>query len=172
MIKLKKSLTTWGTLVTVSVLALLLYVASKAFSNGKQSPQASLHPDQIQQIILDTVQAGGYGHSVAQYLTYVSKMETAKWSSNVFRTRVNLWGMKTPQQRETTAINKGTSDTWAKYDTVRDSAKDIVLYMNEFNYPKSVGSLEDLIMVMKSKDYFAGESFESYFDKVVNWIER
>jgi len=172
MIKSKKSLTTWVTLATVSVLGLLLFVVSRVSASGRTNPQSQLSPDQISQVILDTVQAGGYGNSIAQYLVYVSKMETAKWSSRLFRTNLNLWGMKTPQTRDTTALNKGSSDTWAKYDTVRNAARDIVLYLDEFNYPKQVNSLEDFVTIMKSKGYFGNESFESYFNKVVNWIER
>ena len=172
MIKLKKSLTTSGILVTALVLALLLYVASKVLANGKKNPQANLDPLQIQEIILSELQQSGYVYPYSQYWVYVSKMETAGWTSDLFKTRLNLWGMRTPQTRFTTATNKGSRDIWANYESVRSAAKDIVLYMDALNYPKRVGSLQELIQIMKEKGYYGDEDFGSYYTKVVSWINK
>lgn len=172
MIKLKKSLTTWGTLGIVSALGLLLYVASKVLANGKTNPQANLDPLQIQEIILSELQQSGYVYPYSQYWVYVSKMETAGWTSNLFKTNLNLWGMKAPQTRATTALNKGSHDTWAKYSTIRSAAKDIVLYMDALNYPKKISSLQGLIQLMGEKGYYGSESWSDYYGKVISWIDK
>lgn len=172
MSKSKKSLGYWVTLVLLLLGSLGVYALSRRTKNGANQTAPFNNPNEVTQLILNAVQNSGYSYRIAQYWVYVSKMETAKWTSNLFLKNHNLWGMKTPQKRQTTATNKGMPDTWAKYANVAESAKDIVYYMIEFNYPTSVDSLEDFISIMQSKGYFGNESFESYYNKVLAWIER
>lgn len=72
--------------------------------------------------------------------------------------------MKVPTLRPSTksnVINIG-SITYSAYESVEDSAKDLLLYMDEFNYPNDFVTLAMLINFMKSKGYFEQDA-TTYF---------
>ena len=61
---------------------------------------------------------------------------------------------------------------WARYKTLQDAANDIILYMDNLNYPQAAPTLENFIRVMGQKGYYGNESPDSYYKKVEAWKER
>jgi hypothetical protein len=127
----------------------------------------------------------------------VSKMETAAWTSNLFVNAFNLWGMKLPKKRITTAESQayGTAGRnnlisytfaeakvgkdaelnpsfgWAKYPSLTDAVQDIILWMDYTKFPKGRLSLQDHIAEMKKRGYFE-ESTDYYLNAVKAWQTR
>ena len=64
--------------------------------------------------------------------------------------------MKQPKKRLTTSIGEyPTSEgMFALYPNKIDSVDDLILYMQEFSYPKNLNSAEKLVKFMKQKGYF------------------
>ena len=82
-----------------------------------------------------------------------------------------------PGGRKTTAMPGGYQakkggEIWARYKTLQDAANDIILYMDNFNYPQAAPTLESFIRVMGHKGYYGKESPDSYYKKVLAWKER
>jgi hypothetical protein len=106
--------------------------------------------------ITNLLTAKGYSSNVAKWWTAVSNFETAKWTSKLFRMANNLFGMKQPKSRMT--LSTGPSivegEQWATFSSVEDSVKDLILYMENFNYPKDFESLEAMVFFMKGAGYF------------------
>jgi len=103
----------------------------------------------------------------------ISKMETAAWTSNLFKNAINLWGMKLPKVRPTTAAGQLASGNnfWARYNSLNDSVKDIILWMEYTKFPKQSLSLTDHIEEMKKRGYFE-ESIPQYTKLVEAWLAK
>lgn len=111
-----------------------------------------------------------YGRT-AKYWKIVSAMETAGWSSDLYLKSNNLFGMKMPQVRDTTASGE-TASGFARFDSPKDSVRDLVLYLKEFNYPTQFASLRQLVDFMGTKGYYGTESSDSYYNKCVAWADK
>lgn len=72
----------------------------------------------------------------------------------------------------TTPIQTGSQDVWAKYATIDDAVKDIILWMQYTKFPNRPLSLRDHIMEMQKRSYFVGEDVATYLGKVVAWKNR
>lgn len=66
----------------------------------------------------------------------------------------------------------GASGEWARYASLRNAAEDIIQWMEYQNFPSTIPDLYGFIQVMKANGYFAGESVEDYYKKVVAWQKR
>lgn len=97
--------------------------------------------------------AAGLSPRTAKMWRAVAQFETGNYTSNLFHTAHNLFGMKHPERRETLSTGRTVSG-FAVYDTPADSVGDLVLYMREFHYPFDFDSVEALVSFMKSKGYF------------------
>lgn len=122
----------------------------------------------------------------------VSKMETDNFTSVLFREYLNPWGMKFPSERQTTALpgpfvqqdqtenfmqmfsigKVGKLPRWAKYKSLDDAAKDIVLWMQAVNFKTGIESLMEFVVEMGNHGYYGKESPESYYKKVVAMSKR
>lgn len=122
----------------------------------------------------------------------VSKMETAGWTSKLFVNGLNLWGMKKAKRRPNTQAttqwgvpgrDQGISPTgivseitgqseWAKYNSLDDAVKDIILWMRYTKFPTEKLSLRNHVEEMKKRSYFVGEDTEEYLGKVLAWEKR
>jgi hypothetical protein len=63
--------------------------------------------------------------------------------------------MKQPLKRF--SFSRGVSQDppgYATFDTAADSVRDLIVYMEEFSYPKDLASVDDLVNFMQSKGYF------------------
>ena len=103
---------------------------------------------------------------MARMVAAVSRHETGNYESHVFKTLNNLFGMRFPRERETTALYESDSK-YSVYSSPADSVRDMVLYLDARRYPHSFNSVRDLVTTMKSKGYFE-DSLENY----VQGVER
>lgn len=140
---------------TVLVLASGVVLYSLLF-RGTKNPQRA---------IKRTFKANGLSPSQARIWEAVSRLETANYSSNLFRAQNNLWGMKQPLTRATTSTGAGPTG-FATYRNLDESADDLILYMEEFNYPKNETSLFATIATMKKNGYFE-ISLTDYYERVL-----
>jgi len=124
------------------------------------------------QVIRSVFRAEGYSDRFIDYWIAISQHETAGWTSRVYREGNNLFGM-TRASKNTLAIGAlDYGEHQAIYKSIRDSAKDQILYLNvRFHYPREFGSLKDLIDYMKSKGYF-GDSVSNYYSAVSRWYAQ
>jgi flagellum-specific peptidoglycan hydrolase FlgJ len=103
--------------------------------------------------IRSILKKNGFSDRMGTWWVAISNLETGKWTSNLFRSYNNLFGMKQPLSRFTYSL--GPSPTgYATFATIADSVNDIVAYMNARLYPKDFDSIDDLVAFMKSKGYF------------------
>lgn len=155
--KLKKSVNGRG---TSRLLPFGLLIASGIFLvtlfRGKMGILKNLNSQD--QEILNILSINGY-----EGLPWiaVSRYETGNYTSNLYDNYNNLFGMRYPLIRDTTSYGS-TPSGFAKYYTTEDSIKDLILYMQEFNYPKRFNSFYDQISFMKDKGYY-GESLDYYY---------
>lgn len=134
-------------LSTLVLFAVGLLIALRAF------PKNLTSSGQPATVITEVLKENGYSDRVAKNWVAVSKHETANFTSNLLRTANNLFGMKQPLKRMT--VSKGpTKNGFASFASLTDSVKDLVLYMDEWNYPKDFASVDDQVRFMKSKGYF------------------
>ena len=72
------------------------------------------------------------------------------------------------------AFFKGSlkSTTWAVYPSVEAGCEDIILWMENVKFKEGITSLYSFIAEMKVHGYFADESTEAYFNKVIAWENR
>ena len=149
MIRLKKSYRGW---LILPVLLIGSYIVLKRFRGNPDS------------LIQTTLIEAGYSPGMAKYWAAVSRFETADYKSNLFKTANNLFGMKFPKDRDTTAQDS-TSTGFASYASLKDSANDLVLYLKDFRYPTNFSNLRDMIWFMRKKGYFT-DYFSAYYSGV------
>lgn len=105
----------------------------------------------------------------------VSKMETAGWSSVVYTTATNPWGMRPSKERENTQDGVYVSPNngeFARYKSLDRAAQDIVLYMKARQWPTSKMSMSEFVSRMKQAGYFGDVSVNEYLQAVEAWTER
>lgn len=144
----------------------LLYAIFQLFR--KNQPGKAPKPTTVINEINSIIQAAGYSNRMASFWVGVSAFETADWTSNLFVNNYNLFGMKQPKTRETTSINPRSAQ-WAKFANTADSVRDLVLYLQNQNYPSDFPSLRSMLEYMKSKGYFE-EDIDVYYNGVLNKI--
>lgn len=118
-------------------------------------------PEALDKQIQETITLAGYSPNVAKWFAAVSRHETAGYTSAVLQRDNNLFGMKFPTIRQTTADGKDSSG-YAHYKSTGDSASDLVLYLNARNYSRNYASVDALVQAMKDKGYFE--------DSVANYL--
>lgn len=130
---------------------------------GNRKPEQS-KAEQFRLILNKTLLQSEYSN-LARYWFYIAAFETGNFTSNLFLNANNPWGMMMPKKRKTTASGTYVSSRpWARYNSLEDSAKDIILYMIEFNYPTSEPSFFAFVSTMKRKGYFE-EPFDIYYSR-------
>lgn len=101
-----------------------------------------------------------YPIETAKYAVAVSAFETADWTSEIYRKNHNLFGMRLPTIRKTTATGENLNH--ATYRNGISSAIDYVCYLRHFDYPKYFNDLYEFVLFMKSKGYFEAD-FNAYY---------
>lgn len=139
--------------------------------NGNTTGRVNNVPKAIQDAFNEAFDGSPYEALKDNWLA-VSKMETAGWASDLFNKANNLWGMMRPKVRPNTASGflMGNRE-WAKYDTVKDAVKDILLWMDYTKFPRKPLSIENHIAEMKQRKYFE-EPDEQYLAAVKAWESR
>lgn len=143
--QLKRLATGRGTLALLLGGLLILFLAfrKKATFSG---PAAT---------IKSILTGAGYSDRMANWWAAVSNLETGKWTSRLYTVYHNMFGMKQPLLRFT--YSRGATQSpqgYASFDSDADSVKDLIAYMQHFNYPKDFDSIDAMVSFMKSKGYF------------------
>lgn len=97
----------------------------------------------------------GFSADMAKMIISQAAFETGNFTSNIFNKNHNLFGMKLPKVRNTTAT--GERFGHAIFDSDYDSIKDYRLYWLNFSYPEQFASLREFIERLKSKGYFEAD---------------
>lgn len=111
-------------------------------------------------LIQKILTGNGYSPRMARLVAAVSRHETGNYTSHVFRTLNNMFGMRFPNVRKTTALYESDSN-YSVYASPSDSVNDMVLYLNAREFPFDVSNARDLVETMKRKGYFE-DSLENY----------
>jgi len=96
----------------------------------------------------------GYNLTTAQLLTAQAMHESGQFSSELYHENNNMFGMRQPQQRQTTS--QGEVGGYASYATPEDSVKDMFLWLD------AKGDFDESVIIdpstycswLKSKSYF------------------
>jgi len=153
-----------NTLVTLPRLLFLLafgFVVYKTFRLGGRSKPAL----RINSYFLDN----DFTPSMVLGLQGVAMHETGHFTSRVYRENNNPWGMKQPKNRETTSTGPDKKG-FAQYRNFDDALQDMILYLNDFGYPRDLTPFQ-LVKMMQENGYFT-DSFTNYWEGVKAGIEK
>lgn len=106
----------------------------------------------------------GFNSLTARYLVAQAAHETSNFTSKIFRENNNLFGMKFPKVRKTTAI--GERYGHAIYNSLKESVEDIALYHKALALPTVFKDTNSFVEALKAKKYFEAD-VEDY-KKAVN----
>lgn len=144
----KGSLTLWlGSALSV----LLLFLSSNI---GRKFPNP-LQVNIASQLFLALTRMGVYPE-FARVLVAQSAHETAYWTSNIYKKNNNLFGMRMPHVRTTTASEERNG--YAYYDNLESSATDMVYWLafNHYDYKAETPDMKLNLYVawLKQKGYY------------------
>lgn len=154
--KRKNSSNIWVILSAISGILLLIFHVLKSRGKG-------FKPD-FDSTILRELKGSRY-EALAPYIIAQSRHETDNYNSNVFKRANNLFGMKKPRMRATTA--KDQFGEYAAYMNPNDSVQDLIYWFNNSRFPFTVGSLGNYVRALHQRKYF-----EDTFDNYYNGLKR
>ena len=135
-------------------------------------PQSqSQTPAKVKELIEKDAE-GLFSASQIPFIVSVSAFETGDFKSPVLVENNNLFGMKLPKKRPTTAT--GENRGHATYNSLTDSIVDFYLWHRYVNFPE-VNRLRRFIRAMKDRSYFEADfnhylkGASHYFDKYYNF---
>lgn len=103
------------------------------------------------------------------FIVAVSAFETGGFKSPLLRRNNNLFGMRFPRKRPTTAI--GENGNYSKYATFEDSVTDFYLWMDYTGFPEYSRTLKQFVKAMYDRSYFEA-SFQQYYQGSLAWLKR
>ena len=106
-----------------------------------------------------------------------AKHETGNFSSNIFREANNAFGMGVPAFRKSLRNGSFTNkkgEVFSKYETVFDSAKDLLLWFDSQKFPvvNPSGNTLDVFeyaAALRNRRYYT-DSFENYVNGLRRWL--
>jgi len=111
----------------------------------------------------------GFNESMSKLIVAQAGFETGNFTSDIFRYNNNLFGMKLPKIRKTTAI--GEARGHAVYKSWEDSIKDYWLYSKALGYLSNYSSVVNFVRALVQKKYFEAKpedyqrGVETYYKK-------
>ena len=96
---------------------------------------------------------------LSPYIFAQARLESANFTSNIYRKNNNAFGMTHPTKRpslgDTSKVyeSNGTIPMQA-YRNDTQSFRDFILYLKYFNYPTTVSGADEYVKILKSKGYF------------------
>lgn len=110
----------------------------------------------------------GSGYESMRWLIIAqAKVESANFTSNLFITQNNAFGMKNAKIRDTTGFPvKGTD--FAFYDNLTDSIYDLILWFRSTNFP-IVSDVHTYVRKLKERGYFE-ENQSDYINAMNSWL--
>lgn len=119
--------------------------------------------------ILKTLTANGLSLITAQFAFAQAAHETGNFTSVVFLSNNNCFGMKLPVKRPTTAVKSMLGHAW--YKTIEDSAKDFALYYKYVGLPVGLQTIDQYVVGLHNKGYFEAPLAE-YINGVKHWYNK
>lgn len=93
-------------------------------------------------------------------------LESGTFTSNIFKTKNNMFGMKVPKKRQTLAVNKRGYTGYATYASWIDCVKDYKLYQDFITKNKVISRSEYLAIL--SRGYSESEGYTNKLVKIAN----
>ena len=131
--------------------------------------KGSSSPKKIANQIKVALERAGFSSDMVTYWIAISKFETANYTSSLFRNARNLFGMAYPTIGIDYGYIQSSEGLKSKYETTQQSVDDLVEYLIGFNYPKTLGSINELVKFMKSKGYFTANE-QTYLAGVKKYL--
>jgi len=111
------------------------------------------------------------------YLYAQAQLESADFTSRLFRTYSNMWGMGCVRVRRTTQVGCTQElfdggQTKGVYTRPSSSQEDIIDWLEQYNnppFPEKVQSVEQFVREMKQRGYFT-TSYENYLRQMKLWL--
>lgn len=110
----------------------------------------------------------GFHPDTAKILIAQAAFETGNFASRIFKENNNLFGMKLPRVRQTTAT--GEKYGHAKFSSLEDSIQDMRLYFNSVKIPTVFNSVSSYVKTLVQKKYFEA-SPEAYENGVEHYYD-
>ena len=108
--------------------------------------------------IIQTAKKAGLSDRLATYLVGQARHESNNYQSRLATELNNVFGMGLPRVRATLASPSGTfaeGQEMAKFGSIQDAVKDLVLWMKFNRAPLDFPSLPAYVNFLKQKGYFA-----------------
>jgi len=144
------------------LLGLGLLLLSSRFRSRFSSPE-----NQIRKVFESSKYRGLTDYVIAQ-----AKHETANFTSNIFKNANNAFGMGVPSIRPFDRQGVFTAQDGTKYSSYSSpsqSARDYILYLDNFNFPVSFTSPELFVLRLQSQGYFT-DSYSNYLNGLKRWL--
>lgn len=93
-------------------------------------------------------------------------LESGTFTSNIFKTKNNMFGMKVPKKRQTLAVNKRGYTGYATYASWIDCVKDYKMYQDFITKNKVISRSEYLAIL--SRGYSESEGYTNKLVKIAN----
>lgn len=139
---------TWHGLILLALLAWLYLRQSK-----NMNPPIKMNTiNDTGKKVFELLKAEGFNIDTAKYITAQAAHETGNFSSKIFRENNNLFGMKLPVKRKTTAT--GEKYGHATYENIADSVKDFKLYYKTLGYMGIYPSIAAYVKALVKRSYF------------------
>lgn len=135
----------------------------------------------IDSTILSTAISEGVPKEKAPLIVAQARHETGNYTSRLFRTSNNLFGMKVPRRRPAPHIAgpspvnapKSEGETpYAQYRSVQDSVKDLIMWhkYNRIDWSR-INSPEQYAQFLKSKGFY-GDTIVNYLKGLRSGLKR
>lgn len=152
---------------------LLRWLISRASPSTSKAGTFNDAESNYSDIVYRTLQNGGYPKS-AHYWVGVARHETDGYTSPLFMSARNTFGMMQPRKRPTTSLGPviASEGSFASFDSVKSATEDLLLWLKYNNFPDVAGGdqndlngLRTLVDAMKAKGYFT-DSVDNYYNGV------
>lgn len=108
--------------------------------------------------VFHLLQVNGFSAAMAKLITAQAAHETGNFTSKIFLNNNNLFGMKQPKKRKTTAT--GTMSGHATFNTIEDAIKDFRFYHKALGYYQNYSSPDEYVKALAAKNYFEASEEE------------
>ena len=148
------------------VFLILVMLSKKAFPIYKYPGKMNLDYKgyEIYTLLTDS----GFTIQQAKILTSQAAHETGNFTSAIFLNNNNLFGMKLPNSRQTTAI--GQKDGFAYFENLEDSINDLIIYLKSQSIVK-FSTVDNYVNQIKERNYFV-EDLEQYKKSVKQFYNQ
>ena len=138
-------------LLGLGSLLLLVWQYLKRYQSINPPKEMTTYKDYVNYVYA-LLQREGFTPEMAKMITAQAGFETGNFTSAIFRENNNLFGMKLPKVRKTTAI--GENRGHAVYKSLDDCIKDYWLYSKALGYLASYSSVVSWGRALVAKKYF------------------